>query len=30
VQERRAPPSATLRLRVPEDDAAAAIRIKAG
>lgn len=31
VQERRAPPSATLRLRVPEDDpAAAAIRVKAG
>jgi UDP-N-acetylglucosamine acyltransferase len=31
VQERRAPPAATLRLRVPDEDAAAApIRIKAG
>ncbi|MFM8892135.1 MAG: hypothetical protein ACKOTB_11055 [Planctomycetia bacterium] len=29
VQERRAPPAATLRLRVPDEDAAA-IRIKAG
>jgi len=30
VQERRAPPSTTLRLRVPDEDAAAPIRIKAG
>ena len=30
VQERRAPPAATLRLRVPDEDAAAPIRIKAG
>ena len=30
VQERRAPPAATLRLRVPDDDAEAPIRIKAG
>ena len=30
VQERRAPPAATLRLRVPDEDSAAPIRIKAG
>jgi len=30
VQERRAPPAATLRLRVPDEDAAETIRIKAG
>ena len=30
VQERRAPPAATLRLRVPDEDAAAGIRVKAG
>ena len=30
VQERRAPPAATLRLRVPDEDTAAPIRIKAG
>ena len=30
VQERRAPPAATLRLRVPDDDAEAPIRVKAG
>ena len=30
VQERRAPPAATLRLRVPDEDAEALIRIKAG
>ena len=30
VQERRAPPAATLRLRVPDEDAAAPIRVKAG
>lgn len=30
VQERRAPPAATLRLRVPDEDAAAPIRIRAG
>ena len=30
AQERRAPPAATLRLRVPDEDAAAPIRIKAG
>ncbi|MFM7291900.1 MAG: acyl-ACP--UDP-N-acetylglucosamine O-acyltransferase [Planctomycetia bacterium] len=29
-QERRAPPAATLRLRVPDEDAGAPIRIKAG
>ena len=30
VQERRAPPAATLRLRVPDEDPAATIRVKAG
>ncbi len=30
AQERRAPPAATLRLRVPDEDAEAPIRIKAG
>jgi UDP-N-acetylglucosamine acyltransferase len=30
AQERRAPPAATLRLRVPDEDAGAPIRIKAG
>lgn len=30
VQERRAPPAATLRLRVPDEDTAAPIRVKAG
>ena len=30
VQERRAPPNPMLKLRVPEDDAEAAVRIKAG
>jgi len=30
VQERRAPPAATLRLRVPDEDTATPIRVKAG
>jgi len=30
VQERRAPPNPMLKLRVPDEDAEAAVRIKAG